>query len=731
VGLDELALPVPAADNRPVSFTNKRSAYYYTQSHRNDHPEHAWFRGLNLAGRRVFNDLRLHVDGKPLDPEKARVTVTPEYLERLHPGGLLETLRLFDEADVLELTVHGGGQGMIALQLTGDQVKALGSDGGVHWYESKAPEEGQPLDHIGVARTQRGFMIAVGPSRDAVRGQLLQAEANHDLWQRQRRARLEGLINGQHALWTDDPRLTRALRWTTLTMAELVTRQRGEGIYAGLPWFNEYWGRDSFISLTGATLVTGQFETARAVLMSFAQFQDLDPKSPFHGRVPNIVKVGSIDYHTTDGTPRFIIALHDYVRYSGDRTVVKDLYPNIVASIEGALKNWTDASGYLVHKDNETWMDARRASDLASYSPRATRANDIQALWHAQLLAGAEFARMTGDEAAATRWAAAAERVRVQFTHDFVDAKGDRIADHLKADGGADFTLRPNQLFALDLCTDRAAAARCLRKAWEGLVFPWGVTTLDPKDPFFHPFHLAPGLYHKDEAYHNGAVWPWLNGIAMQRLLEHDQPEPAWTLFQNMNSLVLERGVVGGLPENLDAYPHSGDTWPRLTGTFLQAWSNAEQLRVWYQHFLGLRPDLLRDEVLLAPRLPFGLNRADVTVRIGAGTLRARHDRDKGQRRHSYALGGLATRLVFDLPPYEKSSFQANDGDTLEVEERADGLQLRLIDAAQALREEKLLQPAKARLDEAAAVDPIFDGMGFAAPKPLARHPVMRGPSAR
>ena len=171
-----------------------------------------------------------------------------------------------------------------------------------------------------------------------------------------------------------------------------------------MPWFNEYWGRDGFISLPGATLVTGHFEEARAILTSFAEFQDLDRASRFYGRLPNIVKPGSIDYHTTDGTPRWVIALRDYVRYTGDRSIVAELYPNVQASIEGALANFTDAAGYLVHADNETWMDARREPDKVSYSPRSTRANDIQALWYEQLRAGADFATALGDEESATRW---------------------------------------------------------------------------------------------------------------------------------------------------------------------------------------------------------------------------------------------------------------------------------------------------------------------------------------
>jgi hypothetical protein len=87
VTLKELAVPVIPGDNRAVSFTNKQSAYYYTQTHQNCHPEHAWFRGLNIAGRRVFNDYHLIVDGTALDPAMAQVVAFPDALVRTYPNG--------------------------------------------------------------------------------------------------------------------------------------------------------------------------------------------------------------------------------------------------------------------------------------------------------------------------------------------------------------------------------------------------------------------------------------------------------------------------------------------------------------------------------------------------------------------------------------------------------------------------------------------------------------------
>jgi glycogen debranching enzyme len=141
-----------------------------------------------------------------------------------------------------------------------------------------------------------------------------------------------------------------------------------------------------------------------------------------------------------------------------------------------------------------------------SYSPRATRANDIQALWYEQLRAGVQFATQRGDTASARRWTVAADRLQASFGRDFVDPKAATVADRLDAHGVRNLQQRPNALFALDMLQDTEVAARVLRASWQALVYPWGVATLDQADPGFHPYHVAPEHYHKDAAYHNGAV---------------------------------------------------------------------------------------------------------------------------------------------------------------------------------------------------------------------------------
>lgn len=653
----EMSIEVTAAQNRAVSFTNKRAGVFYTQTHRNDHPEHAWYRGYNIAGQRVFSEMLLSIGGEARDPAAALAYVTPEALEYRWPDGVKATVRLFDGVDVIALDVAGvpaSDRDSVVLTLAGEPVRADGQTGAIQHYRSQDGDKA-PVHHVAVLRNAHGFLIAIGNTRDAAVKLVRDADAKHESWTKTRHRRLTGLFGADHSIETSDPTLDKALRWLTHTTDQLVTAQRGQGIYAGLPWFNQYWGRDTFISFTGALLVTGQFDTAKEILRSFAKFQDRDPESPFFGRMPNIVLPGALDYHTTDGTPRFVIALRDYVRYTGDVALARELFPHVRDSIEGSLVRFTGEDMLLRHADNETWMDARREPDKAAYAPRAASANDIQALWIEQLQAGAELAQWLGDAHAET-WRGHATTATGRFRDLFLDRSGERIADRVDANGVPDWTLRPNLLFALHLVEDDRLRARILRRTWETLVFPWGVATIDPADRRFHRYHLSPD-YHKDAAYHNGTVWHWLNGIAMQRVLEFNQPELAWPLFDAMNRDALERGVVGGLAETMDAYPKPGESLPRLTGTYLQGWSNAEQLRTWYQGFLGVQPDLGNRTVTVAPRIPRALGSVNARMRLGNGTLHYVFRREGVVEHHTWTLQGTNARLRVDLPGFATQLF--------------------------------------------------------------------------
>ena len=226
------------------------------------------------------------------------------------------------------------------------------------------------------------------------------------------------------------------------------------------------------------------------------------------------------------------------------------------------------------------------------------------------------------------------------------------IYDHLNADGTLDTQFRPNQVYCFDLVNDDEFKQKVTRRVWEELVYPWGVASLAQWDSQFHPQHENWHYYHKDDAYHNGTIWLWNNGMAMQRMIEYGQVELAWELFKNMNRQALHEGAVGSLSENADAHPREGQTWVKRSGTFLQAWSNAEHLRVWYQHFLGIRPDLLKGEIIIEPRIPSEITSLETSVKIGDGVLHYRYADGKV----SVELEGIQAELQIHEPAGQTDS---------------------------------------------------------------------------
>lgn len=471
-----------------------------------------------------------------------------------------------------------------------------------------------------------GFVFIYGTKDECV-ALLDEFRNSGDELKRERAARINALVTEYNPVKSNLPDLDHALDWITITMDQLITEQQGKGIYAGLPWFNEYWGRDMFISMPGACLVTGQFDTAKQILKDFAELQDKDPQSETYGRIPNRANLEGILYNTTDGTPRFVIQALEVAKYSGDIEFLHDLYPSIKISIDASIGNYTDENGYLTHADADTWMDVKRNGIPGS--PRGDRANDIQALWYAQLMAGAEIAKLMGDDGSAEQWAGLATLLSCNFERDFSCPDKALIYDHINVDGTPDRQFRPNQLYCFDLISNDAFKQKVTRRCWEELVYPWGVASLAQWDKQFHPQHENWYYYHKDDAYHNGTIWLWNNGIAMQRMIEYGQVEPAWELFKNMNRQALEQGAVGSLSENADAHPREGQSWVNRSGTFLQAWSNAEHLRVWYQHFLGIRPDLLAGIIVIEPRIPEEITEIETSVKVGNGTLHYKYENGK------------------------------------------------------------------------------------------------------
>ena len=110
----------------------------------------------------------------------------------------------------------------------------------------------------------------------------------------------------------------------------------------------------------------------------------------------------------------------------------------------------------------------------------------------------------------------------------------------------------------------------------EHLLTPYGLRTLAPGSPDYHP-HYGPGdQATRDGAYHQGTVWPWLLGAFAEAHLKvyGDKPKTRALLGTLTTGGLAEYGV-GSLAEILDPEPPIAPN-----GCIAQAWSVAEALRV-------------------------------------------------------------------------------------------------------------------------------------------------------
>ncbi len=615
-----------AGSEREIAYTDKADAFWVTRSGGyNSSPWH----GLTASKRGYLEDLFISANGVLLPREAAEVTVDPVSLVRTYPGlGIRETWTLLDRQRTLLIELHAeeethwtvqpailGGSTSQDFEILTDRsvlnahIKRLDglSSSYPHlkiWFSqamnwSPAIPPGKTLySSFLTPRAEYGgsHRLAISVSLHKEDRELEHSPGWMERARSSRRDRLESQIDASH-IKSNEPELDKALTWAHLSLNTLVMEQMGKGIYAGLPWFDDYWGRDAFISFTGAALVNGRFEDARDILLSFAELQNTEADDPNYGRVPNRAQPSNIIYNTTDGTPWFVRSVWEYYRYSGDEEFLKKMWPSIRHATLGSLKNWVDDHGLLRHDDADTWMDAKGPE--GPWSPRGNRAIDIQFLWRDQLAITQKLAHLFDDpelEAAAQKNLEKSDLGLEQFK----STDHTYIVDHLNADDVQDTQIRPN-VFLVPSLFNETYDWSTFKTLAPQLITRSGVLSLSQDDANFHPYHHQPGLYVQDAAYHNGIIWTWNSAASITPAVKFHQYHYAEALFNGLTDQILNRGAVGSIAELTDAWPKRGET--RLSGTFSQAWSLAEYLRTFYQDILGFQPDLSKSKVSLAPRL--------------------------------------------------------------------------------------------------------------------------------
>lgn len=353
----------------------------------------------------------------------------------------------------------------------------------------------------------------------------------------------------------------------------------GKTILAGFPFFED-WGRDTMIALPGVCLSTGQYDTAKDILRTFAAYEK-------DGLMPNLFPEGENEplYNTVDAALLFINCVWLYYEKTEDGDFVREMYPVMERIIE-AYRTGTD---YGIHMDGDglimagqgldqvTWMDVRIGDILPT--PRHGKPVEINAYWYNALRIMEHLAPLPGKEPG--EYDGLAEQVKSSFTEKFwMEEKG--CLKDLVSGTGADGQIRCNQIWAVSFpftMLDEEKERKVVETVFEKLWTPCGLRTLEKDDPQFHPSYGGE-MRERDMAYHQGTVWPFpLGAYYLAYLKVHGYSRAAKEkVKEQMEGLesALREGCAGQLPEIYDG------AFPTVSrGCFAQAWSVGELIRVY------------------------------------------------------------------------------------------------------------------------------------------------------
>jgi predicted glycogen debranching enzyme len=372
---------------------------------------------------------------------------------------------------------------------------------------------------------------------------------------------------------------------TLATASDQFIVQRGEksaataSIIAGYPWFTD-WGRDTMIALPGLTTVLGRFDTAAAILRTYAGFVD-------RGMLPNSFPDAgeTLEYNTADATLWLFQAVAEHLDAKRDPDLLRDLFPTLAAIIHAHA----DGTRYGIKVDSDgllragergiqvTWMDAKHGDHVIT--PRIGKPVEINALWLNALDVAARLAGRVRNTAEKRFCVGLLKRAGDSFARFWNDERG-CLYDVIDVDGGDshDASVRPNQLFAVSLphCVlpaerMRAVVDTCARE----LLTSYGLRSLSATDPAYVG-RYAGNAWQRDAAYHQGTVWSWLLGpFARAHYRVYGDALQAQGFLAPI-AQHLDAACIGSVSEVFD-----GDAPHIARGCFAQAWSVAEILRSW------------------------------------------------------------------------------------------------------------------------------------------------------
>ena len=619
----ELPLPVlvftDTLDHRFV-LTNKLSGLFSGHSKKeNAAPDEGWV----VDNTRILPDYQIFADGRKAERGKVkRFRRLPFGFERFYKNGMVEKFLMADSIDALVVQVENQSDISLSVQngirpvQISEQNPRFSASGksSLEIYFTKVSGEVSRFWFI------YNHSLAVDALTNETYRELLKSAAV--------RAKRKVLNIGNKTI-------DQAALWAGYSLDALT----GHRLETGIARDKYSRERDTFISFSGALLLSGKFSTARNLLRNYASMQLTDKSRREYGRIMNRIMAGDVVYNSASVTWWYIRTLYDYYLFTGDKELITELFPVVRRAVDGALKHRCDDSFLLTHGEAETWMDAQKAN--SAWSPRGNRSVEIQALWYTALQLSAKMAQIShADRKLSTSWFSISRQLKRNFNTLFWDANREALYEHLNTGGQPDTSLRPNQIFAVTVpdvygvepLLSQQKQCSVAKRVTEALTLPSGVLTLWHKDRNFHPYHHYLPYYAPEAARTNGLIWTGLAGPVVASLIKFNQLNTAEEFILNESRQILSNNPPGSYAELLEPVLRPGRTEQIASGALTQIWGLAEYKQNLLQDILGYHPVAGDSLVIFKPRLtqktgsvqtrvPYKNGSIDVALSYDEGTM--------------------------------------------------------------------------------------------------------------
>jgi len=453
---------------------------------------------------------------------------------------------------------------------------------------------------------------------------------------------------------TPDSRFNRAIQWAMLNLnfAFVNNPRLGEGLVAGYglsgegerPGFAWFFGGDGVINSLGI-LGYGDFEGVRKEIEFLFKYQRKDGKIPHEiSQSEGFVKWFkdySFPYFHGDTTLYFAILLDAYVKWSGDKAILRRYFGRIYR-----LMNWM----LMADADDDGIVDTERAGTGASETGplRQKMKTDI-------LLAGLSIKAW---EAMRDIWTILRSRRNILLSQKYYERSKknfeklfweDSLGYYVYAikDSGniKEVTIWPAipmRFGVMDMDKGKKAS-KIISTPW--LSTDWGTRFLSSSSKYYDPV-----------SYNNGAVWPFLTGFSSLALYKYGNPYHAFSLLQaNVN--IIQDFDPGFATELL-----SGEIYRPLDQSVPdQIWSSGTTISAFVEGLTGIEPDAISKKITLKPRVPlYWKNMKVQNLKTGNGFINLIYKRNWNMikfRVEAHNLKGYIIDFEPEIPALKKTLY--------------------------------------------------------------------------